>query len=83
MGNGARAHRDAVIELAEKLDAPVITTFRAKGLIADDHPLACGVVGRSGDQQLATQLILGLQIAGSGLSLKIIEGKITAASQLK
>jgi thiamine pyrophosphate-dependent acetolactate synthase large subunit-like protein/nitrite reductase/ring-hydroxylating ferredoxin subunit len=48
MGNGARAHRAAVISLAEKIDAPVITTFRAKGLIADDHPLACGVVGRSG-----------------------------------
>ncbi len=48
MGNGAREHRDPVIALAEKLDAPVITTFRAKGLIADDHPLACGVVGRSG-----------------------------------
>ena len=48
MGNGAREHRDAVIALAEKIDAPVITTFRAKGLIADDHPLACGVVGRSG-----------------------------------
>jgi thiamine pyrophosphate-dependent acetolactate synthase large subunit-like protein/nitrite reductase/ring-hydroxylating ferredoxin subunit len=48
MGNGAREHRDAIIALAEKIDAPVITTFRAKGLIADDHPLACGVVGRSG-----------------------------------
>src|SRR5262249_18366752 len=29
-------------------DAPVITTFKAKGLIADDHRLACGVLGRSG-----------------------------------
>jgi thiamine pyrophosphate-dependent acetolactate synthase large subunit-like protein/nitrite reductase/ring-hydroxylating ferredoxin subunit len=48
MGNGARQHRDAVIAFAEKIDAPVITTFRAKGMIADDHPLACGVVGRSG-----------------------------------
>ena len=48
MGNGAREHRDAVVALAEQIDAPVITTFRAKGLIADDHPLACGVVGRSG-----------------------------------
>ena len=48
MGNGAREHRDAIIALAEKIDAPVITTFRAKGLIADEHPLACGVVGRSG-----------------------------------
>jgi thiamine pyrophosphate-dependent acetolactate synthase large subunit-like protein len=37
-----------VIELAERLGAPVITTFKAKGQIPDVHPLACGVVGRSG-----------------------------------
>jgi thiamine pyrophosphate-dependent acetolactate synthase large subunit-like protein len=30
------------------MGAPVITTFKAKGLIPDDHPLACGVLGRSG-----------------------------------
>lgn len=47
-GNGARAHRDEVIALAEHLDAPVITTFKAKGLIPDDHRLAGAVVGRSG-----------------------------------
>ncbi len=48
VGNGARPHRDAVISFAEKIDAPVITTFKAKGLIGDDHPLAAGVLGRSG-----------------------------------
>ena len=37
-----------VIALAERLDAPVLTTFKAKGQIADDHPLAAGVLGRSG-----------------------------------
>ena len=39
---------DDVIALAERAGAPVITTFKAKGQIADDHPLACGVLGRSG-----------------------------------
>ena len=34
--------------LAERLGAPVLTTFKGKGLIADDHPLATGVLGRSG-----------------------------------
>ena len=48
VGHGARPHRDAIIALAEQIDAPVITTFKAKGLIADDHPLGCGVLGRSG-----------------------------------
>jgi thiamine pyrophosphate-dependent acetolactate synthase large subunit-like protein len=37
-----------VIALAERLDALVLTTFKAKGQIADDHPLAAGVLGRSG-----------------------------------
>ena len=48
VGAGARACRDEVLALAERIDAPVITTFKAKGLVPDDHPLACGVLGRSG-----------------------------------
>jgi thiamine pyrophosphate-dependent acetolactate synthase large subunit-like protein/nitrite reductase/ring-hydroxylating ferredoxin subunit len=48
VGNGARGQMDDVIALAEALGAPVATTFKAKGLIADDHPLGCGVMGRSG-----------------------------------
>jgi len=47
-GHGAAGDREAVRGLAERLGAPVITTFRAKGLIDDDHPLAGGVLGRSG-----------------------------------
>ena len=48
MGHGAAHARDAVIAFAEKLGAPVLTTFKAKGLIADTHPNAAGVLGRSG-----------------------------------
>ena len=48
VGHGARFHREQVIDLAERIGAPVITTFKAKGQIADDHSLACGVLGRSG-----------------------------------
>jgi len=48
VGNGARPYRQAVIDLAEQIDAPVIATFKAKGAIPDDHPLACGTLGRSG-----------------------------------
>ena len=48
VGHGARFHREQVIALAERIGAPVITTFKAKGQIADDHSLACGVLGRSG-----------------------------------
>jgi thiamine pyrophosphate-dependent acetolactate synthase large subunit-like protein len=38
----------SVLLLAEKLSSPVLTTFKGKGLVADDHPLGCGVLGRSG-----------------------------------
>jgi len=48
MGYGARHSREPVIAFAEKLNAPVITTFKGKGLISDGHPLAAGVLGRSG-----------------------------------
>lgn len=48
VGHGARFDMEAVLTLAETLRAPVLTTFKGKGLIADDHPLACGVLGRSG-----------------------------------
>ncbi len=48
VGHGARFDMDAVTELAESLDAPILTTFKAKGQISDRHPLGCGVLGRSG-----------------------------------
>ena len=48
VGHGARFHMPAVLEFAEKLNSPVITTFKAKGLVSDMHPLGCGVLGRSG-----------------------------------
>jgi pyruvate oxidase len=47
-GYGARHGMDEVIRLAQALGSPVITTFKGKGLISDDHPLGAGVLGRSG-----------------------------------
>ena len=48
VGHGARSAIDEVIELAGGLGAPVLTTFKAKGLVPDSHPLGAGVLGRSG-----------------------------------
>ena len=48
VGYGARFEMEAVTALAERLHAPIVTTFKAKGLISDAHPLGCGVLGRSG-----------------------------------
>ncbi len=48
VGYGAREAMSPIIELAERLKAPVVTTFKAKGQISDFHPNAAGVLGRSG-----------------------------------
>lgn len=48
VGDGARQAMDPIVALAEKLNAPILTTFKAKGLISDHHPLGCGVLGHSG-----------------------------------
>jgi pyruvate oxidase len=48
VGHGAYGARTEILDLAERLGAPVLTTFRAKGLVPDSHPLGAGVLGRSG-----------------------------------
>ena len=49
VGHGARFHMDAITELAEMLNAPVITTFKGKGLISDQHPRTCGPLRLAAD----------------------------------
>ncbi len=48
IGAGSRFDMDAITGLAERVGAPMVTTFKAKGQIGDNHPLGCGVLGRSG-----------------------------------
>ncbi len=48
VGYGAREGMAEVTGLAEALNCPIITTFKAKGQISDGHPLGGGVLGRSG-----------------------------------
>lgn len=48
VGHGARFHMKEIIGFAEKLNCPIMTTFKGKGLISDYHRLGCGVLGRSG-----------------------------------
>jgi acetolactate synthase-1/2/3 large subunit len=45
VASGAEAQ---LAELAERLSAPVATTVSGQGAIADEHPLAVGVVGSNG-----------------------------------
>jgi len=57
VGHGSRFQMEEVIELAELLSCPIITTFKGKGLIADSHPLAAGVLGRRLSAGLRRQLL--------------------------
>jgi len=48
VGYGSKKGIKKIIQFAEMFRIPVMTTFKAKGFIADDHPFACGVLGLSG-----------------------------------
>ena len=48
-GWGAFDQSDAVIRLAERLKAPLVTTFRAKGMVPDAHPWLVGIHGSIGN----------------------------------
>lgn len=48
IGRGSKGAAHYVEELAEILHCPIMTTYPAKGMIGDSHPLCCGVQGLSG-----------------------------------
>lgn len=50
-GWGSYGEGDAIIELAEKIRGPILTTFRAKGIIPEAHPWVVGVLGSVGSPQ--------------------------------
>ena len=45
--------RDALKDLAEAENVPVVTTLTAKGALSEEHPLSLGPVGRSGTESAA------------------------------
>jgi pyruvate oxidase/acetolactate synthase-1/2/3 large subunit len=61
VGYGARGQRDLILQLAEKISAPVATTYKAKGIISEDHPLALGVVGNIGTDP-AKRMVYGADL---------------------
>lgn len=50
-GWGARPHGQAVLTLARRLTAPILTTFRAKGLLPEETELVLGVLGGLGSPE--------------------------------
>lgn len=47
-GYGARGQGNKLLALATKISAPIATTFRAKGVIDEDHPYCAGIHGDLG-----------------------------------
>ncbi|WP_067050734.1 thiamine pyrophosphate-binding protein [Methanofollis ethanolicus] len=69
-GWGARTAAESVTALAERISAPILTTFRAKGVIPEDHPWHLGILGSVGpgyarEQARAADLLL---VFGVGFS---------------
>jgi pyruvate oxidase len=53
-GFGAMGQGSKLLRLAAKISAPIITTFRAKGIISEDHSLYVGSHGSIGSTAAAT-----------------------------
>lgn len=68
IGWGAKGCGEEVIKLAEKINSPIASTSRAKGVIPETHPLAVGVLGSLGTIYAAEAVTKSdlLIIAGSG-----------------
>ncbi len=48
VGDGAGLSASCLIDLAERLGAPVLSSRACKGLVPEVHPLSAGVLGRGG-----------------------------------
>jgi pyruvate oxidase len=69
-GWGAFGHGDAVLALARKIASPILTTFRAKGIVPDDNEWLIGILGALGPphaRRLATDADLLITL-GAGFS---------------
>ncbi|NTV00877.1 MAG: thiamine pyrophosphate-binding protein, partial [Methanoregulaceae archaeon] len=69
-GWGAFGYGDAVLALARKIGSPVLTTFRAKGMVPDDNEWLIGILGTLGPphaRALATDADLLITL-GAGFS---------------
>ena len=71
VGQGVRNSIEQLIELAEMLDWPILTSPQAKGYIPETHPLLAGVFGFAGHEAASTLVNEGdgqaLLVVGSSL----------------
>jgi acetolactate synthase-1/2/3 large subunit len=74
-GNGVRVGGafTALAQLAEKLSAPVVTSSAGKGVFAETHPLAAGVLGEFGTNAAARVVHEADVVLAVGTRLGIVE----------
>ena len=79
-GFGARGQGSKLIKLATKISAPIITTFRAKGVVDEHEPLDMGChggVGSTAAAELMQKADLLIAIGASFSDLSLIPQKKT------
>jgi pyruvate oxidase len=79
-GFGARGQGNKLLKLAEKISAPIVTTFRAKGVIDENHPFCMGChggVGSTASAELVRKADLLVVIGSSFSDLTLLPQKKT------
>ena len=70
-GGGVRSANasDELLAVAERLDAPVVTSYKGKGVVAEDHDLSAGTLGGSASPELLSCLAESDVALGVGTDL--------------
>ncbi|MCW4009687.1 MAG: thiamine pyrophosphate-binding protein [Candidatus Bathyarchaeota archaeon] len=79
-GFGCQGQGNKLIELATKICAPIVTTFRAKGVVDEDHPLLAGChggIGSTAAAELVTKADLLVVIGASFSDFTLLPQKRT------
>lgn len=73
-GGGVRAAdaTDRLLAVAERLDAPVVTTYKGKGVVPEDHPLSAGVLCGGASPELRSLLADADAALGVGTDLDAV-----------
>ena len=79
-GFGCRGQGNNLLKLATKISAPIVTTFRAKGTVDEEHPLLAGChggIGSTASAELVTKADLMIVIGASFSDLTLLPQKRT------
>jgi pyruvate oxidase len=73
-GFGAMAAAGAVLDLAKTIQAPIVTTFRAKGILPDDNEWVAGIHGQLGTPHALTLVLKSDLVIACGTSFSDLTG---------